>query len=75
MSKTYLRSRDESGEQNSDNVSLSTANRTVDLLKRNTQSVTKTIHTTISKDWTDRETLEVQRLVALQEKSELNNRV
>ena len=32
-------------------------------------------HTTISKDWTDRETLEVQRLVALQEKSELDNRV
>ena len=35
--------------------------------------VAKPFHTTISKDWTDREALEGQRLVALQEKSELNN--
>ena len=38
----------------------------------NAQPLTKRFHTTISKDWTDQETLEGQRLVALQEKSELN---
>ena len=35
-------------------------------------SAAKTFHTTISKDWTDQDALEEQRLVALQEKSELN---
>ncbi|KAK0512987.1 hypothetical protein JMJ35_005004 [Cladonia borealis] len=35
------------------------------------QPVAKSFHTTISKDWTDQEALERQRLVALKDKSEL----
>ena len=43
-----------------------------EIRKSDPQSVAKSVHTTISKDWTDQEALEGQRLVALQEKSELN---
>ncbi len=39
----------------------------------NAQPAAKSVHKTISKDSTDQEALEGQRLVALQEKSELNS--
>ena len=47
--------------------------RIVDLGASNTQSVVKSFHSTISQDQTDQEALEGHRLVALQQKSELNN--
>ena len=37
----------------------------------NPQPVAKSFHATISKDWTNKEALDQQRLVALEEKSEL----
>ena len=42
-----------------------------DLRTLNPEPVAKSFHTTISQDWTDQEALEGQRLVALQEKSEI----
>lgn len=54
-------------------MSLATGNRRVDLLTWSTQSVAKSFHATISEDRTDQEALEGHRLVALKQKSELNN--
>ena len=64
--------RDESEEEYFHNESSSSEDQTGEHRTLYPQPLAKSFHTTISKDWTDQEALEGQRLVALQEKSELN---
>ena len=64
---TPFRSRHESEAKDSD--SIPTVETVDGVFKPDAESVTKSFHTTISKDWTDQEALEAQRLVALQGKS------
>ena len=62
------RSRDESEE-----VIIRRPQRVVEEIPISTQSVAKSFHTTISEDRTDQVALDAHRLVALQQKSELNH--
>ena len=68
-SKIAPRSRDESEEDIRERPQ-----RIVEIPTSNRRSVAKSFHTTISEDRTDQEALEAHRLVALQQKSDLQQK-
>ena len=67
-----LRSRVEREEESLTAENVQTEDHRGGLRTSNAKSLAKSFHKTISKDWTDQEALEGQRLVALQEKSGSN---